>query len=92
MTNEETRAILTDEEAREIRLLADRDINIAKTATELYMHRNTLVYRLDMITLKTGLDPRKFWDLVNLLKVLGDFPYGNERTEERTEEDLLERE
>lgn len=92
MTNDETRAILTNEEAMEIRLLADRDINIAKTATELFMHRNTLVYRLDMITLKTGLDPRKFWDLVNLLKVLGDFPYGYEGTEERTEEDLPERE
>ena len=74
MTNEETRAILTDDEVREIRLLADRDINIAKTATELFMH--TLVYRLDMITLKTGLDPRKFWELVELLRIIEELPSG----------------
>lgn len=83
MTNEETRAILTDDEVREIRLLADRDINIAKTATELFMHRNTLVYRLDMITLKTGLDPRKFWELVELLRIIEELPSGENNNYEQ---------
>ena len=40
----------------------DYDLNISLTARELYIHRNTLVYRLDRIQDLTGLDVRKFDD------------------------------
>ena len=37
-------------------------MNIAETARKLYVHRNTLVYRLEKIQKKTGLDVRVFED------------------------------
>ncbi len=40
----------------------DYDLNISLAARELYIHRNTLVYRLDRVQTLTGLDVRKFDD------------------------------
>ncbi len=42
-------------------LLAN-DLNIAETARQLYLHRNTLVYRIEKIEKMIGLDVRKFED------------------------------
>ena len=39
-----------------------RDLNLSETARRLYLHRNTLTYRLDKIERITGLDIRKFKD------------------------------
>lgn len=38
------------------------NLNISETARQLYLHRNTLVYRLEKIQKKTGLDVRFFDD------------------------------
>lgn len=38
------------------------NLNIAETARQLHMHRNTLIYRLEQVEKKTGLDLRKFED------------------------------
>lgn len=38
------------------------NLNIAETSRQLHMHRNTLIYRLDQIQKKTGLDVRLFED------------------------------
>ncbi len=38
----------------------ENDMNISETAKKLYMHRNTLIYRLNKIYVETGLDLRKF--------------------------------
>lgn len=35
-------------------------LNVSQTARSLYMHRNTLIYRLNKIESLTGLDLRKF--------------------------------
>lgn len=35
-------------------------MNVSETARILYMHRNTLIYRLGMIKRRTGLDLRNF--------------------------------
>lgn len=35
-------------------------MNVAKTARSMYMHRNTLIYRLNSIRRLTGLDLRDF--------------------------------
>lgn len=40
----------------------ENDLNISETARKLYVHRNTLVYRLEKIQKITGLDVRKFDD------------------------------
>ncbi|HHW57250.1 MAG TPA: polyketide synthase regulator [Clostridia bacterium] len=44
-------------------------LNLSETARELYVHRNTLVYRLDKIFKMTGLDAKKFDDAL-LLKTM----------------------
>lgn len=62
--------ILTDEMLHEldndtintIQKFFDYDLNISLAARELYIHRNTLVYRLDRVQSITGLDVRKFDD------------------------------
>lgn len=38
----------------------ENDLNVSETSRELYIHRNTLVYRLDKIEKTTGLDLRVF--------------------------------
>lgn len=38
------------------------NLNIAETARQLHMHRNTLIYRLEQIQKRTGLDLRIFED------------------------------
>lgn len=40
----------------------DNNLNISETARQLFLHRNTLVYRLEKIQKKTGLDVRVFDD------------------------------
>ncbi|GGO05222.1 PucR family transcriptional regulator [Saccharibacillus kuerlensis] len=38
--------------------------NVSETAKRLYIHRNTLIYRLDKVKQETGLDVRNFRDAV----------------------------
>lgn len=45
------------------------DCNVSDTAKKLYIHRNTLLYRLDKIKQETGLDVRTFGDAV-LVKLI----------------------
>ena len=40
----------------------DNNLNVSETARQLYIHRNTLVYRLEKIQKSTGLDVRVFDD------------------------------
>ena len=42
--------------------ISSKHLNIAETSRQLHMHRNTLIYRLDQVEKKTGLDLRKFED------------------------------
>ncbi|WCF08514.1 helix-turn-helix domain-containing protein [Paenibacillus thiaminolyticus] len=45
------------------------DCSVSETAKRMYIHRNTLLYRLDKIKQETGLDVRKFSDAV-LVKLI----------------------
>jgi carbohydrate diacid regulator len=40
-------------------------LNVSETSRNLYMHRNTLLYRLDKIEKATGLNIRLFSDAVS---------------------------
>lgn len=50
-----------------IEALTANDLNVSKTAEDLFIHRNTLIYRLDKIKETVGLDPKKANDLFSLL-------------------------
>ena len=42
----------------------ENSLNTSETAKQLYVHRNTLIYRLNKISGITGLDIKKFEDAV----------------------------
>ena len=42
----------------------ENDLNVSETARKLFVHRNTLVYRLEKIKKLTGLDLREFDDAI----------------------------
>jgi carbohydrate diacid regulator len=48
--------------------LADNNMNETQTARDLYMHRNTVIYRLRKVKKLTGLDPMNFYDLCKLVE------------------------
>jgi len=49
-----------------IQAVLDCNLNMAEAARKLYIHRNTLMYRLDKIHEQTGLDLRNFHDAVKM--------------------------
>jgi len=51
---------LDEEMVITIKAFFDNGLNIAETARQLYLHRNTLVYRLEKIEKAVGLDIRNF--------------------------------
>jgi carbohydrate diacid regulator len=42
----------------------ENNLNVSETSRQLYIHRNTLVYRLDKLQRLTGLDLRNFDDAI----------------------------
>ena len=53
-----------DETLTTIYKFFENNLNVSETARQLYIHRNTLVYRLDKIQKATGLDLRVFEDAI----------------------------
>ena len=51
---------LDDETMATIRQFFANSLNISETARQMYLHRNTLVYRLEKLEKMTGLDIRRF--------------------------------
>ena len=54
--------IMTDEILETIRVFFQNDLNLSTTARQLFIHRNTLIYRMEKIRKATGLDLRRFED------------------------------
>lgn len=58
-------AILADSETlTTLETFFQMNCNVSETAKRLYVHRNTLIYRLDKVKQETGLDVRNFGDAV----------------------------
>ena len=56
--------ILTPETRETAERFFEADLNLSVAARQMFIHRNTLTYRLDRIQKETGLDLRKFNDAV----------------------------
>ena len=57
-------AAFSDEMLETVRVFFEHDLSITSASRELFIHRNTLNYRLDKIRRDTGLDLRHFHDAV----------------------------
>ncbi|MEE0105204.1 MAG: helix-turn-helix domain-containing protein [Lachnospiraceae bacterium] len=55
---------IDEETLHTIHTFLDSGLSIAECARKLYLHRNTLIYRLDKIEQLTGLDIRQFDDAI----------------------------
>lgn len=53
-----------------IRTVLECNLNLAEASRKLYVHRNTLMYRLNKIYKQTGLDIRNFHDAVIMETIL----------------------
>ena len=62
--NRSTSRLFSEEILSTVEMFFRKDLNLSDTARQLYIHRNTLVYRLDKVQRQTGLDLRKFDDAV----------------------------
>ena len=62
--NRKTARLFNDEMLHTIEMFFAKDLNLSDTARQLYIHRNTLVYRLEKIKKLTGLDLREFDDAI----------------------------
>ena len=58
---------------RTIETFFENSLNLSETARRLYIHRNTLVYRLEKVQRAIGLDLRSFDDAITfkLMMLLG---------------------
>jgi len=55
---------IDDETLTTVSKFFENNLNISETSRQLYIHRNTLVYRLDKLQKLTGLDLRNFDDAI----------------------------
>lgn len=57
---------LSEEDLKLLRIYYHSDMSLTNTCNQLYIHKNTLQYKLDRINRLCGLNPRKFQDAVVL--------------------------
>ena len=71
--NRKTARLFNDEMIHTIEKFFENSLNLSETARQLYIHRNTLIYRLDKVQRIIGLDLRAFDDAVTfkLMMLLG---------------------
>lgn len=61
---------LDDQSVETLKVFVKNNMNQKETSQDLFIHRNSLIYRLDKIRDITGLDPRNINDLLILSKFL----------------------
>ncbi|MDD4081369.1 MAG: helix-turn-helix domain-containing protein [Eubacteriales bacterium] len=68
--NRKTAKLLNEDMLNTITVFFEKDLNLSDASRELYIHRNTLVYRLDKVQKQLGLDLRKFHDAMTFKLLL----------------------
>jgi carbohydrate diacid regulator len=63
--SKKTFELLDDEIIKTVLSFFSNNLNISETARQMYLHRNTLVYRIEKVLKITGLDLRNFDDAVS---------------------------
>ena len=79
---EEIPDVFSEENMITIQKFFENNLNISETARQLFVHRNTLVYRLERLEKIIGLDIRKFEDAMTFkiaMMVLSHMNYQNEK-------------
>ncbi|MBR0381030.1 MAG: helix-turn-helix domain-containing protein [Eubacterium sp.] len=66
-----------EETLQTINKFFENNLNVSETSRQLYIHRNTLVYRLDKLEKSTGLDLRVFEDAITFKIALMVVKYMN---------------
>ena len=57
------------EDAHIVIAMANYNMNVTDVARAIFAHRNTVLYHLNKVKQQTGLDPRRFYDLIELVKM-----------------------
>jgi carbohydrate diacid regulator len=68
--SESLKKVLNDEMLTTVLTFFENNLNLSEAARRLFIHRNTLIYRLEKIQKSTGLDLRNFDDAVLLKTVI----------------------
>lgn len=71
---QKTTGCLSTEELAIIKAYFSEDMSLVGTCSKLYLHKNTLQYKLNHIYKKSGLNPRRFRDAVLLYPGSETFP------------------
>lgn len=78
----ETEKLMNGEMMETVQVFFNNDLNLSTAARQLFIHRNTLIYRLDKIRKQTGFDLRKFQDAA-AFRLLCRLPADCEETPKR---------
>jgi carbohydrate diacid regulator len=57
---------IDDEILSTVKKFFDNSLNVSETSRQLFIHRNTLIYRIEKLQKMTGLDVRVFDDALTL--------------------------
>lgn len=58
--------VIDDDLKKTVKMFFDCNLSVNKAAKNLFVHRNTITYRLDRVKNLTGLDPRNFYEAMYL--------------------------
>lgn len=75
---------MTEMDINIIKALADCDMSRSKAAEKLFYSQGTISYHCKLILKKTGKNPRKFYDLCELLQMIETVERIKASTEVRT--------
>lgn len=71
LSSDKILSILKDDEMMStINAFFDNSLNISQTSKQAYMHRNTLIYRLEKVRKSTGLNLKNFDDSVIFANII----------------------
>lgn len=79
LTDETVKIIQDEEFLSTIQAFFENDLNVSKTSSKAFMHRNTLVYRLNKIKKISGLDLRNFEDATIFKTLICIYEKGEEK-------------